>query len=95
MTTYKEISAQIEALKRQAEKVRETELASAIASIKATMSEYGITVADLGKVSNKKPKMKVAVSPKYLDPTSGKTWSGRGKPPAWIAGKDRARFSIN
>lgn len=25
-------------------------------------------------------------APKYRDPASGKTWTGRGKPPAWIAG---------
>lgn len=31
----------------------------------------------------------------YRDPTSGKTWTGRGKPPAWIAGAaDRAPFLI-
>ena len=30
--------------------------------------------------------------PKYRDPVSGQTWSGRGKEPAWIAGKDRTMF---
>ena len=34
--------------------------------------------------------------PRYRDPKSGKTWTGRGKPPAWIAGaKDRSRFLID
>jgi DNA-binding protein H-NS len=33
---------------------------------------------------------------KYRDPQSGKTWTGRGKPPAWIAGiADRSRFLID
>ncbi|WP_282892473.1 H-NS family nucleoid-associated regulatory protein, partial [Xanthobacter autotrophicus] len=37
---------------------------------------------------------KKQVSAKYLDPNSGATWTGRGKPPAWIAGKDRDQFLI-
>ena len=32
---------------------------------------------------------------KYRDPKTGRTWSGRGPAPAWLASaKDRARFSI-
>ena len=31
--------------------------------------------------------------PKYQDPKTGKTWTGRGKPPLWIVGaKDRSAF---
>ncbi|CAJ8619087.1 histone family protein nucleoid-structuring protein H-NS [Burkholderia pseudomallei] len=33
--------------------------------------------------------------PKYRDPKTGATWSGRGRAPAWIANaKDRSKFSI-
>jgi DNA-binding protein H-NS len=33
--------------------------------------------------------------PKYRDPKTGATWSGRGTAPAWLAGaKDRAKFLI-
>ncbi|WP_321868816.1 H-NS histone family protein [Paraburkholderia tropica] len=35
------------------------------------------------------------VAAKYRDPESGATWSGRGKPPSWIAGKDRTQFLID
>lgn len=34
------------------------------------------------------------VAPKYIDPVSGNTWTGRGKAPKWIDGKDRALFLI-
>lgn len=34
-------------------------------------------------------------APKYQDPKSGATWSGRGRAPAWLAGvKDRSKFLI-
>lgn len=31
---------------------------------------------------------------KYRDPSTGATWSGRGKEPSWIKGKDRKKFAI-
>jgi DNA-binding protein H-NS len=34
------------------------------------------------------------VQPKYRDPETGATWSGRGVAPRWIAGKDREAFLI-
>jgi DNA-binding protein H-NS len=61
------------------------------------MTEHGLTVADLsqtrtagkaGKTSGKK------VAAKYRDPETGKTWTGRGVAPKWIAGKDREAFLI-
>jgi len=33
-------------------------------------------------------------TPKYQDPKTGKTWSGRGREPSWIKGKRRDRFLI-
>ncbi|MGN4224231.1 H-NS family nucleoid-associated regulatory protein, partial [Burkholderia gladioli] len=38
---------------------------------------------------------KIPFRPKYLDPKTGATWSGRGRPPEWIKNaKDRDRFLI-
>jgi len=31
---------------------------------------------------------------KYRDPESGATWSGRGREPSWLVGKDREAFAI-
>jgi len=33
------------------------------------------------------------VSPKYRDPATGRTWSGRGKKPKWLEGHE-AEFSL-
>ncbi|WP_420484821.1 H-NS family nucleoid-associated regulatory protein [Delftia acidovorans] len=32
---------------------------------------------------------------KYRNEATGSTWTGRGKPPAWIIGKDRSEFLID
>jgi len=34
------------------------------------------------------------VAPKYRDPVTGTTWSGRGRSPTWMQGKDKAEFLI-
>jgi DNA-binding protein H-NS len=34
------------------------------------------------------------VAAKFRDPETGKTWSGRGREPTWIKGKDREEFKI-
>jgi DNA-binding protein H-NS len=34
------------------------------------------------------------VKPKYFDPQSGAIWSGRGREPRWLRGKDRREFEL-
>jgi DNA-binding protein H-NS len=97
MTTYKQLVDQIEALKKQAEQVRKTELAQVIGEIKEKMAAYGITVADLRGGASKGKRS--AVAPKYRNSKTGDTWSGRGKPPRWLVeaekgGASREKFLI-
>lgn len=33
-------------------------------------------------------------SPRYLDPATGATWNGLGRPPRWLQGVDRSNFAI-
>ena len=84
MASYKELKAKAEDLMRQAEAARKAEKAAVIADIRAKMSEYEITLADLGGAA-KKPATRKAVAVKYCHPASGKTWTGRGRTPRWLA----------
>jgi DNA-binding protein H-NS len=48
------------------------------------------------KDTTRNGKLKGALPPKYRDPKSGATWSGRGPAPAWLASaKDRNKFLID
>jgi DNA-binding protein H-NS len=48
-----------------------------------------------GRATSAKAGLQTGVA-KYRDPKTGKTWTGRGKPPLWIAGaKDRQAFLID
>ena len=58
------------------------------------MTEHGLTVADLSQPSAAGKTSGKTVAPKYRDPETGKTWTGRGVAPKWIAGKDREAFLI-
>ncbi len=93
MATYAEIQAQIAELQAQAEKVRKEELASAIAQVKALMAQYGITIDDLQGVT-KKTRKTSSVKAKYRDPVSGSEWTGRGRSPKWLEGKNKDDFAI-
>src|SRR5690606_25043815 len=91
MPTYQDVLKQIDQLTKEAERLRQTEVAAAIADIRAKMAQYGITVSDIvGK--DKKPGSKktrkartagTKVAPKYRGP-NGELWTGRGRRPAWV-----------
>jgi DNA-binding protein H-NS len=98
MSQYAELKAQIAKLQAQADEVRRTELSNVIEEIRSKIAEYGLTAQDLGFAAaarRGRPPKKAPLPPKYQDPKSGNTWSGRGKPPNWIAGKNRDRFLIS
>ncbi|MBJ9594138.1 H-NS histone family protein [Burkholderia seminalis] len=96
MATYLELKAQADALAQQAEEARLAELESVIAAMREQIAEYGITPEQLfGRRRTVTTTARVPLAPKYRDPKTGATWSGRGKAPQWIAGaKNRDRFLI-
>ncbi|EPX94475.1 DNA-binding protein [Ralstonia sp. AU12-08] len=79
----------------QIEAAHLAEKAAAIARAREIVEAYGLTAADIGLKARagKSVQAKSIVPPKYRDPKTGATWSGRGRAPAWI-GKNRDRFLI-
>ncbi len=95
MSTYQELLAQRAELEKKIEAERAIERAKALATVRELCTEHGITAADLAPSASKgKQRVTGAVPPKYRDPATGQTWTGRGKEPVWIRGKDRAAFLI-
>ncbi|NML32091.1 H-NS histone family protein [Paraburkholderia antibiotica] len=97
MSQYADLKAQIAKLQAQAEEARRTEIDNVIADIRQKIAEYGLSAQDLGfavAARRGRPPKKAPLPAKYQDPKSGNTWSGRGKPPKWIVGKNRERFLI-
>lgn len=97
MSKLQELIAQKEALEKQIAETRETELAAAIAQVKALVAEHQLTQSDIFGTTRglKKVKaVKTKVAAKYRDPETGKEWSGRGIAPKWLAGKDKTKYLI-
>ncbi|MFT3815761.1 MAG: H-NS histone family protein [Acidovorax sp.] len=94
MTTLAALLAQKADLERQIAEARKSETAAAITKARAIVAEYGLVESDVFGKSRMTPQAPGTVVAKYRDPATGKTWSGRGKAPLWIAGKDRTAFAI-
>jgi DNA-binding protein H-NS len=74
-------------LEQQIIDIQREERASAIAQVKALMSQHGLTTADLtARAPATAPKSRSGgkVPAKYRDPATGQTWSGRGLHPNWL-----------
>lgn len=96
-------------LEKQISETRKAERSGVINQIKSLMAQHEITLADLttkpGRGSAKAagsdtaPEASRKVAPKYRDPASGKTWSGRGLQPTWLkaaleSGRKLEEFSV-
>lgn len=96
MPALAELIAQRDSLNTQIAQLQHQDRLVAIAQIRELMSQFGLTSADVSGGLKKAPSPSAGkkVAPKYRDPVSGKTWTGRGVAPSWIAGKDRGAFLI-
>ncbi len=106
MATLQEIQEQIASLQKQAKDLVQAERQPVIDRIKGEIKSYGITAKELGlkgsKASSKptdvEAKERVPVVPRFK--LNDKTWSGRGRPPAWLVefernGGKRSALEIN
>jgi len=109
LSLVSEYDDQIAALQKQKIAAVAALKAEAVAKIKHEIAVLSLTAADLGfvgefgdtgagtvntRAASATESTGNKVAPKYRDPVSGNTWTGRGKAPKWIEGKDRAPFLI-
>ena len=86
MAPLQELLAQKAAIEKQIIETQRQERTDAIARVRALMAEYGLSAADIaGKAAPmpRKPEGR-KVAPKYRNPDTGETWSGRGLQPKWL-----------
>lgn len=90
MKNLKELLAEQAALDKAIAREKQQAAAVALRQVHALIAEFGFTAQQVIPWQATKKH----VPSKYLDPKSGATWTGRGKPPSWIVGKDRDQFLI-
>ncbi|MEX3953392.1 H-NS family nucleoid-associated regulatory protein [Paraburkholderia sp. EG287A] len=91
--TYKHLIAELQKLNRRIESARQDERQNVLREIREKMTEWDITSNELRRYRRGTYHVKPVVA-KYRDPATGLEWSGRGREPAWISGKDRSLFLI-
>jgi DNA-binding protein H-NS len=91
MTEYQNLLARKAELEAQIAQAQAERKAEGIAAARALIQEHGLTAADVFPAAKSKGSVGVA---KFRDPATGATWTGRGKPPNWINGKDSAQLMI-
>jgi DNA-binding protein H-NS len=95
--TYAQVMKQIDALSKEAERLKRQEVDGVIARIKDAIAAYGLTAADLGLGAKRGPKpgfkrkkaAKAVKAVKGSKPVrfrddAGNTWVGRGPRPKWL-----------
>ncbi|KIP17323.1 H-NS histone family protein [Burkholderia sp. MSHR3999] len=93
MPTYEELLRQRDALDAQIATVKFQARAGVIEEIKRLVAEFDIASREIFGTTRSQPRVKPPT--KYRNPATGETWSGRGREPAWIAGRERTAFLIN
>ena len=93
MTKLTDLIAQKAALEKKIEEVRQAEHSDAVKSVRALIEQFGLSREDVfgaSAASGKRGKggSRGKAPALYRDPASGKTWSGRGREPLWLAGKN-------
>jgi len=94
---YKALLQQKAELEKKIDAPIQNAKTDAIAEAKAMVQQYGLTKEDVfpsAKSKSGKASKHSVGEPKFRNPETGATWTGRGKPPKWIEGKDRASLAI-
>jgi DNA-binding protein H-NS len=89
-SNYRELLAQHAALEAQIKIARDAELDGVRAQIIQLIEDYELQA----EFTYTRRAERAKAQAKYRDPESGATWTGRGRAPAWMEGKDKALFLI-
>jgi DNA-binding protein H-NS len=91
MSTLAELLAQREAIEQQIDMIRKEERRNAIVDVLQIIKDFELTEQDL---FGKKKGTPGVLPPKYRNPETGQTWSGKGRAPNWLEGRNREDFLI-
>lgn len=98
--TVPELAALVEAAQSKRQEKIEGAKTALLAEFKDKAAELGLSLTALMSSPKPDPERKPRrskgekVAPKYRNPETGDTWTGRGREPGWIKGKSRDDFAL-
>ncbi|AOK32634.1 histone [Burkholderia singularis] len=94
--TLQELQAQLRDTNIRLAEAKNDEKRAALAAFKEQVELYNITQDEVMRaLGYLKPERKRRAEAKYYDPSSGRSWSGRGPRPKWLEGKDLDDYLID
>ncbi|KVT10860.1 hypothetical protein WT24_13540 [Burkholderia sp. MSMB1078WGS] len=87
MKAYQEYKKYVESVEKAIEQERLRIASSVLQQVRECVAEFNFKPEDVFSIRQKR-------SPKYYDPETGRTWSGVGREPLWMRGKDRRIFEL-
>ncbi|KWZ39965.1 endonuclease [Burkholderia savannae] len=93
---YLDLMRRYHAMQEEIAAVRRHEAGEVIACIVQMMAMYEICLDEIRDALPKQQRLGLRHKrePKYMDPETGKTWAGYGRPPQWMAGKNPNDFLL-
>jgi DNA-binding protein H-NS len=95
MVSYQELLRQRLQLEADIAAARAAERRAAIAQIRRLMCEYRLTTRDVLPARTARRTRPQQGRAFYQDPVSGALWSGRGRPPRCLDGKERDLYRVS
>ena len=92
-----ELLARSQSLESRITEARQSDRRRALDEIRRLMSDHALTVDDVAPASkSRQPSQeRRKVAPKYRDPVTGSTWTGRGLKPRWVTAALEAGKSLS
>jgi DNA-binding protein H-NS len=88
--SLQEIDKELDALQQERALALKNETKEALVQVKQIIAKFGFTADQVFRET----KVRAHAAAKFLNPETGETWSGRGREPRWIKGKNVEQFRI-
>ncbi|MGS0896425.1 H-NS histone family protein [Burkholderia stagnalis] len=95
MKSYSELLEQLDRLRKEIDIAREHEARRIAQRVLDVLAENGVNVRELASPPSRGRRRGMKLEPKYWNPETGATWSGRGRRPLWLVGDNLERFLIH
>ncbi|WP_070106600.1 H-NS histone family protein [Burkholderia plantarii] len=92
--TILQLQRQLGQLNLQVQEAKLREKRARLEQIANDVREFDISELELLHAGGFLKARRKKVRPKYYNPATGQTWSGRGKRPRWLVGRDLDEFLI-
>ncbi|EGI75854.1 H-NS histone family protein [Hylemonella gracilis] len=91
--SLEQLEAQKASYEKRIAELRQQERDAALQTVRELVAKHKFTAKEISQPTASAQSAD-AVEPKYRNPETGETWSGRGRAPAWLEGANKDEFLV-